>query len=83
MVAAQIAAVVRERERTVRRWLVRYQAEGMAGLADAPRSGAPPKVTTAYRGELLAVVRRRPRKVRQHAASDRWHARSCRTSGVG
>jgi transposase len=63
MVAAQIAAVVREHEQTVRRWLVRYQAEGVAGLADAPRSGAPPEVTTAYRAELLAVVRRRPRSL--------------------
>jgi transposase len=61
MVAAQIAAVVREHEETVRRWLVRYQAEGVDGLADAPRSGAPPKVTSAYREQLLAVVRRRPR----------------------
>jgi Winged helix-turn helix len=40
MVAAQIAAVVRKHEQTVRLWLVRYQAEGVAGLADAPRSGA-------------------------------------------
>lgn len=61
MVAAQIAAVVREHEQTVRRWLVRYQSAGVVGLADAPRAGAPPKVTAAFRGELLAVVRRRPR----------------------
>ena len=52
MAAAQIAAMVREHEQTVRRWLVRYRAEGVAGLADAPRSGAPPKVTTASRAEL-------------------------------
>jgi hypothetical protein len=42
MVAADIAAVVRMHEETVRRWLVRYQAEGLEGLTDAPRSGAPP-----------------------------------------
>ncbi len=61
MVAAEIAAVVRTHEETVRRWLVRYRAEGLEGLKDAPRSGAPPKVTAAYRDRLLAVVRRRPR----------------------
>jgi hypothetical protein len=41
MVAAEIAAVVRMHDETVRRWLVRYQAEGVEGLTDAPRSGAP------------------------------------------
>ena len=61
MVAAEIAAVVRLHEETVRRWLVRYQAEGRNGLADAPRIGAPAQVTHAYRQRLLAVVRRRPR----------------------
>jgi len=61
MIAAEIASIVREHEETVRRWLRRYQAEGIEGLADAPRCGAPPKVTPAYRDELLAVVRRRPR----------------------
>ncbi len=47
LVAAQIAAIVRQNEETVRRWLVRYAAEGSAGLADAPRAGAPPKITPA------------------------------------
>src|SRR5829696_2112852 len=61
MVAAEIAAVVRQDEETVRRWLLRYEAEGLAGLADVVRVGAPPKVTPAYRGRLLAAVRRRPR----------------------
>ena len=61
MVAAEIAAVVRQHEETVRRWLVRYEAEGLAGLADVVRLGAPPKVTPAYRERLLAAVRRRPR----------------------
>ena len=41
VVAAELAAVVREHEEAVRRWLVRYQAEGLRGLSDAPRPGAP------------------------------------------
>ena len=61
MVAAEIAAAVRMHEETVRRWLVRYQAEGLNGLADAPRPGATPRITRTYREQLLAIVRRRPR----------------------
>jgi transposase len=61
MVAAEIAAIVRQGEETARRWFARYLAEGIEGLSDAPRSGAPPKATAAYRERLLGVARRRPR----------------------
>jgi transposase len=60
----QIAAIVRESEATVLRWLKRYLAEGLEGLHDAPRPGRPSEVTEAYRAALLAAVRRRPRSVR-------------------
>jgi transposase len=60
---AEIAAIVRESEETVRRWLKRYQAEGIAGLYDRYRGGAPRKVTPAYREQLLFAVRRRPRSL--------------------
>ena len=63
--AAQIAPIVRASEATVRRWLQRYLAEGVAGLHDAPRPGAPGKVTPAYRTLLLQVVRQRPRSLQQ------------------
>lgn len=59
--APQIAELVRESERTVQRWLKRYQAEGIQGLYDAPKSGNPGKVTEAYKQELISSVRRRPR----------------------
>ena len=61
LVASEIAAIVRQDEETVRRWLARYEAEGLTGLSDAPRSGAPPKVTPVYRERLLQLARRRPR----------------------
>src|ERR687883_488071 len=61
LVAAEIAAIVRQDEETVRRWFARYLAEGVEGVSDAPRSGAPPKATSGYRERLLEVVRRRPR----------------------
>jgi transposase len=61
MLAPEIARIVRSDEQTVRTWLKRYMAEGVAGLADAPRPGVRPKVTSAYRAQLLEVVRQRPR----------------------
>jgi transposase len=39
MSAPTIAPIVRENEQTVRNWLKRYSAEGIAGLHDAPRAG--------------------------------------------
>ena len=59
----QIAAIVRESEATVLRWLKRYLAEGLEGLHDAPRPGRPAELTEAYRATLLAAVRRRPRSL--------------------
>ncbi len=63
LVAAQIATLVRHNEETVRRWLLRYQAEGLTGLEDSPRCGAPAKVTPEYRDQLLLAVRRSPRSL--------------------
>ena len=59
--AGQIAQIVRESERTVQRWLKRYQAEGIQALWDAPKSGSPGKVTQAYKEQLMSSVRQRPR----------------------
>lgn len=59
----EIAAIVRESEVTVQRWLKRYLAEGVEGLKDAPRPGRTATVTETYRAELLAAVRRRPRSL--------------------
>ncbi len=61
--AAQIALIVRASEETVRRWLKRYLAEGVEGLRDVPRPGAPRKVTADYKERLLHAVRRRPRSL--------------------
>jgi transposase len=65
LAAPAIARIVREDEQTVRRWLKRYLAEGIAGLQDRPTPGAPGKVTPAYREQLLGAVRRRPRSLGQ------------------
>ncbi len=65
MVAANIARIVRTDEQTVRRWLKRYQAEGVVGLSDAPHPGAKPTVTEAYKAQLVVVARQRPRSLNQ------------------
>jgi DDE superfamily endonuclease/Homeodomain-like domain len=40
--AAQIAGLLECHPATVRRWISRFNSEGMAGLADLPRCGRPP-----------------------------------------
>jgi transposase len=63
MSAPTIAQMVRENEQTVRNWRKRYSAEGLEGLHDAPRLGAPKKVTPAYVAQLCDIVRLRPRSL--------------------
>ncbi len=65
LTAPAIARIVREDEQTVRRWLARWLAEGIAGLQDRPMPGGPAKITAAYRERLLAAVRQRPRGLGQ------------------
>ena len=65
LAAPAIAAIVREHEETVRRWLKRYRAEGLAGLADRLMPARPTTITAAYRARLLAAVRQRPRALGQ------------------
>ena len=65
MTAPQIAKIVRQDEQTVRRWLKRFNQEGINGLYDEPKSGAPRRVTDAYRARLLIIVRQRPRSLEQ------------------
>src|SRR3954451_24194803 len=65
MVAPQIGSIVRLNEESVRRWLKRYEAEGIEGLKDNPRPGMAPVVTAEYRAQLVTAVRRRPRSLDQ------------------
>lgn len=61
--AEEIAEIVRESAVTVLRWLKRYQAEGVEGLKDAPRTGRTISVTEDFRKQLLEAVRKRPRSM--------------------
>lgn len=65
MTAPQIAQIVRQDEQTVRRWIKRFNAEGVSGLYHEPKSGAPKRLPDAYRERLWVVVRRRPRSLDQ------------------
>lgn len=51
--AAQRAGMDRQ---TLRDWVVRYNAEGLDGLRDRPRSGRPPLLAPALEGELAALI---------------------------
>lgn len=65
MTAPQIAKIVRQNDQTVRRWIKRFNAEGINGLYDVPKPGAPVQVPDSYREQLLVIVRRRPRSLDQ------------------
>jgi transposase len=59
----QIAQRVRVSDRTVRRVIERYEADGLAGLNNKPIPGRPPRVTAAYLHQLEAAVERHPREL--------------------
>ena len=60
LLAAEIAEIVRTDEQTVRRWLKRYLATGLSGLADSTRPGGPRKVTESYLTQLVDAAHQRP-----------------------
>src|SRR5947208_1178490 len=45
---------------TLRDWVHRHDAEGLAGLRDRPRSGRGPRLTPGQQAELAAAVERGP-----------------------
>ena len=55
--AARAAGMDRQ---TLRDWVHRYNAEGLAGLRDRPRSGRKPRLTPEQGAELAAVVEQGP-----------------------
>lgn len=54
-----VPAIAKElglKQQTVRLWLKRFNAKGLAGLQDNPRSGRPPIYTTEQVGEVIATA---------------------------
>jgi transposase len=60
--AVEIAARVGVSRPTVTLWRNRYEQDGLEGLGDAPRSGAPAKLTQARTDEILAATLAPPPK---------------------
>jgi transposase len=58
--APAIAAELRLGERTVRRWLQRFKADGLAGLEDQPRAGRPATYTPEEVGAVVALALTNP-----------------------
>ena len=56
----QIAEVLGLHEKTIRKWFKRFEQEGLAGLEDAPRSGAPSRYTVENKARVLQAARTRP-----------------------
>jgi len=52
---AVIASTLRLCQATVRHWLKRFNAAGISGLEDTPRSGAPPTYSPAQIGTVIAL----------------------------
>ncbi len=59
LTASEIAALFEYDPRTVRRWIDRYNREGVAGLEDRPRSGAP-RLGGAGLGLRIRMLLREP-----------------------
>jgi transposase len=57
----QAAPVVGLKERQVRNWVHRFQAEGLEGLRDRPRPGQPKYLPTDKEESFKARIRRPPR----------------------
>jgi transposase len=66
---AAIAEELRCDRNTVRLWLKRFNAAGLAGLLDAPRSGHPPTYSAEQVSEVLAASLTKPTELGQPFAS--------------
>jgi transposase len=51
----EVAEQLRVCDRTVRRWIYRFNEEGVAGLRDSSRSGRPPTYSEEQRSEVVAA----------------------------
>ncbi len=65
----QIAEELSINEKTVRKWLKRFAEQGVAGLEDAPRSGAPTRYTPEVKAQIIATALTNPRELNQPFSS--------------
>jgi transposase len=62
---AQIAEALGINEKTVRKWLKRFNEQSLAGLADAPRSGAPTRYSPEVKAQIIATALTNPQDLQQ------------------
>ena len=70
--AARIAGEVGCSQRTVMKWRRRFEADGVAGLRDAPRPGRPLVHGPHVRARLIALACTRPRETPEGLRRERW-----------
>jgi transposase len=58
--AGEIAVACGVDPETVRRWIKRFNAAGLSGLEDRPRSGCPPTYSPAQVAEIIAAALTKP-----------------------
>lgn len=56
----QIATIFECDEASVRRWIERFEATGVSGLRDRPRSGRPPSASAAARDQVRRLIEAAP-----------------------
>jgi transposase len=66
---SQIAEAVGIDEKTVRKWLKRFREQGLQGLSDAPRCGAPSHYTPEVKARIIATALSHPRDLGQSFSS--------------
>lgn len=64
--AARAAGMDRQ---TLRDWVIRFNADGVAGLRDQPRSGRPTRMTEGQQAAFKAIVLRGPDRERDGVSS--------------
>ena len=71
---AEAAASCGMDRQTLRDWVYRYNADGLAGLSSRPPPGPAPRLSAAQKSEVAEWVRRGPDPVRQ-CGLVRWRRR--------
>jgi transposase len=61
----ELADIFEVRRNTISSWLDCWESEGLQGLADAPRSGAPPKLTKSEIKKVVKLIKEHPHSPRQ------------------
>ena len=70
--AAEIGRLVGCSVKTAQKWRSRYEADGLAGLGDLPRSGKPLIYSQVDRARLIAKACTRPPETAEGAQQERW-----------